>query len=164
MAIDETISTLPVPRNDEPPWLSIARGELGVHETPGPAATERVLEYHAATTLRASSDEVPWCSAFACWCMERAGFRSTRSASARSWLTWRYPLAELRPGCVVVLSRGDASLGQGHVGFFAGYSRLFVMGPRRLLLLGGNQGNAVSLAPYPQTRVIGMRWPTLDAG
>jgi len=29
----------------------------------------------------------------------------------------------------------------------------------RLLVLGGNQGNAVSIAPFDRSRVSGYRWP-----
>ena len=39
----------------------IAKQEVGVKETPGAGDTKRVLEYHATTTLKATSDDVPWC-------------------------------------------------------------------------------------------------------
>jgi uncharacterized protein (TIGR02594 family) len=82
-----------------------------------------------------------------------AGFPGTGNASARSWLEWGgvsldFPVY----GCVVVLWRGSKNGALGHVGFFVG-----MQGPK-LLLLGGNQGNEVSIRPYPKERVIGLRW------
>jgi hypothetical protein len=53
---------------------------------------------------------------------------------------------------VAVLQRG-ADSSQGHVAFWIGAKG------DRVLLLGGNQGNAVSVAAYPVFRVLGYRWP-----
>ena len=135
-----------------PPWLQAAMGELGVHEYEGPADNPRVVTYHAETTLRASDDEVSWCSSFANWCMKQAEIRGTRSAAARSWLSWGV-LTEPRLGAVVVLKRGTQSW-QGHVTF------LLEQEGDRLICLGGNQGNAVKVSAYSARDLLGMRWPT----
>lgn len=135
-----------------PPWLRIARGELGVREVKGPGANARILAYFASTKLApAQGDETPWCSAFACWCMEQAIHQSPARANARSWLSWGEP-CNPQLGAVVVLSRGLLEH-QGHVGFWLGEER------GRVILLGGNQGNAVSVQAYPLERVVGYRWP-----
>jgi hypothetical protein len=42
----------------------IAKAELGTTEVPGTQNNPRILEYHATTTLKATTDEVPWCSSF----------------------------------------------------------------------------------------------------
>jgi uncharacterized protein (TIGR02594 family) len=139
-------------RSVAPPWFAVATGEIGVREYPGPADNPRVVEYHGTTSLRASDDEVPWCSAFANWCLRQASLRGSGSAAARSWLQWGVPLDRPRPGCVVVLRRGTDPV-QGHVGFFV-RSRGATFD-----LLGGNQGNQVCIAPYATSRVIGYRWP-----
>ena len=156
-----TESTPPPPERtteDAPPWIDIARGELarGVRETAGAAATPRILEYFGATRLRVppEGDETPWCAAFVGWCLERAGVAGTGKANARSYLDWGVPLMEARLGCVVVFSRGD-NKAQGHVGFWVGETP----GQDAALVLGGNQGNRVSVAPYPYVRVLGWRWP-----
>ena len=110
-----------------PPWLERALDELGVEEIPGDADNPRIVEYHAATTLRASDDEVPWCSSFVNWCM-RDIFPTTGSARARSWLAWGIPIAYPAAGCVAILARGGGNQpgpkvldAQGHVGFFVGF-------------------------------------------
>jgi uncharacterized protein (TIGR02594 family) len=159
-SIDETITTAPIERPNEPTWLAIARAELGVHEAPGADNDARVSEYFSFTRLGPGTpDSTAWCAAFVGWCLERAGIRSTKSARARSYLTWGFEIREPRIGCIVVLSRGDAALGQGHVGLYVGARRKGLIGPKQLLLLGGNQANAVSIAPYAYQRVISYRWP-----
>ena len=135
-----------------PPWLTVALAEIGTVEMPGAANNSRILDYHRVTTLKAGSDSVPWCSAWACWVMEQAGIRSTRSAAARSWQSWGEPVSP-RLGCVVVLSRGS-NPAQGHVGF------LLDRRDNVLFLLGGNQSDRVCIAQYGTSGVLGYRWPT----
>jgi len=141
-------------RSSEPVWMEIARREIGVKELPGPGDNPRVVEYHKATTLRASEDAVPWCASFVSWCLESAGVESTFSARARSYESWGKALARPLIGCVVVLSRGP-NPAQGHVGFYAGSH-----GPDHVKILGGNQGDAVSISAFPRRKVLGYRWPT----
>jgi uncharacterized protein (TIGR02594 family) len=143
--------------HDEPLWLQIARGELGVQEIPGAEHHPRILAYHKATLLCAARDEVPWCSAFACWCLEQAGVQSTRSAAARSWLTWGQTLTEPRLGAIAVIARGQQHW-QGHVGFLLALEK-GPAGIKSVTLLGGNQGNQVSIAEFEPARLIGLRWP-----
>ena len=57
---------------------------------------------------------------------------------------------EFGAGVVVILARGPSS---GHVGFLEDWD------DDRVKLLGGNQGNAVTKAWFPMSRVIGWRIP-----
>jgi len=106
-------------------------------------------------------DEVPWCSAFTnfiCWILRLPRSKSLR---ARSWLGvgHRIPLENARVGCdVVVLSRGDGTQpgpevmdAPGHVGFYAGHDEIHIQ------VLGGNQGNTVSVRSYRRDRLLGIR-------
>jgi uncharacterized protein (TIGR02594 family) len=147
------------------PWMAAARAELGVREVDGEERnSDRVLEYLRSCTgprPLLARDTTPWCSAFANWCMQQVHLPRTRSLAARSWL--RYGDAVLRPdlryGDVIVLWRG-LKLGPqrlnapGHVGFADHWT------DQTIWLLGGNQGNRVSVQPYPWTRVIGIRRPS----
>lgn len=150
---------LPRAEDDTPPvWLTIAYGELGQHEAPGDAENPRIHEYHAATTLGRWAREreaTPWCSSFVNWVMREAGIEGTGSAMARSWLGWGLELRQPRPGCVTVLRRGAPP--SGHVGFFERAEGNLIY------LLGGNQGNAVSVKPYGADLVLGYRWPAETA-
>jgi uncharacterized protein (TIGR02594 family) len=137
-----------------PHWMPVAWRELGVRELPGAPDAPRVVDYHQATTLKATDDEVPWCSAFVCWVLRAAHVPTTRSAAARSWLAWGRTVPE-RYGAVAVLSRGT-NPAQGHVGF------LVDADAASLWMIGGNQGDAVSVARFDRPRLLGLRWP-IDA-
>lgn len=134
-----------------PKWMEIAEKELGQHEIKGPGSNPRIIEYHKSTTLKASTDEVPWCSSFVCWVMQEAGLKSTRSAAARSWENWGDSLKKPEFGCVVILRRGTG--GQGHVGLYVGE------GPDHVKVLGGNQGDQVSIVNFNKNKVVAYRWP-----
>jgi uncharacterized protein (TIGR02594 family) len=101
---------------DSPKWLEVAMREIGVVEVPGPGDNPRVIEYHQATTLKATDDSVPWCSSFVNWCMKEAGIQGSGSAAARSWLNWGKKLDSPRNGCIAVLKRGN-NPNNGHVAF-----------------------------------------------
>lgn len=135
-----------------PSWLKIALNEKRVFEIKGQEHNPHILEYHAVTTLRATSDEVSWCSAFVCWCMEKAGIPSTKSAAARSWLNWGIPIDQPLPGCVVVLSRGN-NPAEGHVGFWLSED------DDNVFVFGGNQSDMTCVDAYEKSRVLGYRMP-----
>ena len=44
----------------EPPWMPVARAEIGVKEGTGGASNPRIEEYFTATDLGARPDSVPW--------------------------------------------------------------------------------------------------------
>jgi uncharacterized protein (TIGR02594 family) len=134
-------------------WMKLAKAELGTKEVPGDGDNERVLEYHriGAPKLRAQSDSVPWCAAFVGWVLAKSNIPVTGLASARSYLNWGYKISKFKPGCVVVMKRGNSSW-QGHVTFGVSEGLLHVM------CLGGNQGDAVSLVKYPKSSILGYRW------
>ncbi len=127
----------------DPQWLAIARPLVGLHEIKGAEHAPEILDmWRAIKRSGIQSDEVPWCAAFVGACLERAGIRSSRFESAASYLTWGVR--------IVVFSRE----GGGHVGFVVGQDE-----SGRLLVLGGNQGDAVSVKAFPRERVTGYRWP-----
>ena len=143
-----------------PKWLEIARAEIGIRETPGTIATPRILEYLATTPLKdgGKTDETPWCSSFVNWCLKQCGIQGTRSAAARSWLTWG-EARDHRPGAIVVIhhrSGGTSITSSGfHVAFSLGGDA------HGIRLLGGNQGDAVSEIIFPLDRwdIVACRWP-----
>jgi uncharacterized protein (TIGR02594 family) len=137
------------------PWLSTAYDEMakGVAEIPGDEHHESVLVYHSYTTLKASSDEVPWCSAFICYCFETNHITSTKSAAARSWLKWGKEILYPEHGAVVVMWRKQKDGPMGHVGLYVGEKDGMIK------VLSGNQKNSVSIQLYPKHRVLSYRWP-----
>jgi uncharacterized protein (TIGR02594 family) len=140
----------------DPPWLEIALGEQGVKGILGTSANPRIVQYLQSTTLPAplaQTDETFWCSAFVNWCVEQAGFEGTDSALARSWSTWGKAIDRPVRGCIVVFERPEGGSTAGHVGFFMGADR------NSLLVLGGNQSNAVNLGRQPRNRLLASRVP-----
>lgn len=140
-------------------YLPIALGELGIRETPGPRSTPRIDSYLAATRgpVPPHADETPWCAAFVSWVLEQAGIHSTRSKAAISYYSWGVDIAVPRLGCIVVLTRSDPLNDRAaHVGFY-----IATIGDR-VLILGGNQGNAVSIQAYPASRVMAYRVALTD--
>lgn len=139
----------------KPLWLEIALREYGVSEIAGARYNSRIFDYHQVTTLKATSDEVAWCSSFICWCMERAGVPSTKSASARSWLNFGVSIGAPVLGCVVILKRG-IDVTKGHVALFIFDHEDFFFG------LGGNQNNEVCIQRFKKEDVLGYRMPDED--
>jgi uncharacterized protein (TIGR02594 family) len=138
--------------SEAPRWFQVATLELGVAEVKGSKHNPRIIDYHFATSLKATEDEVPWCSAFANWCMKQAMIKGTGSASARSWLSWGYKMEKPVVGTICVFKRGTNPV-QGHVGFYAGED------DHTIHVLGGNQGDKVSIGKYKKTDLLGYRWP-----
>lgn len=147
-----------------PLWMTVAAGELNQVEIPGDEDNPRIVEYHSATTLKATDDETAWCSSFVSWCLGVAGVPSTESAWARSYEEWgqRCPVDLLAPGAVVVFWRGQDPMDggrrwpRGHVGFYVGGD----VRSGTVWVLGGNQGNSVSVRGYSLDRLVGFRWPS----
>lgn len=144
-----------------PSWLVAAYEELGVHEIAGSVHEERIVAYHAATTLQATADEVPWCSSFVSWCCAEAHVQTTRSARARSWLALEDALDFPELGAIAILSRGGPDT--GHVGFWVGFAPpIRANSAARHLILGGNQGDKVSVEAFDHERLLGLRWPRME--
>lgn len=96
-----------------------------------------------------------WCAAFVNWSLSQAGVPHLGYATAKSWLDFGTPVAHPVYGCLTVI-KPSSSTGSttGHVAFFVERRGNNVM------LLGGNQGDAVSETPFKESKVLGYRWPT----
>lgn len=153
---------------------SLASRFIGMKESVGPTAHNPAVV--AMLQLEAPSirdDETPWCSAFVnyvAWLCGPPVLRS-KSLAARSWLWTGEPvlLDQAQRGFhVVVFQRGEGvqpgaevrypdggagwSYPSGHVALFDHWNA-----SGDPVVLGGNQGNAVSLSPYPRSRILGIR-------
>lgn len=136
----------------EPRWMQIARAEIGVKEIKGDADNARIVEYHQSTSLHAKDDETPWCAAFVNWVLDQAKLGTTHRANARSFLSLPNK-CEPVVGAIAILTRGNPKGPHGHVGFVVDSS------PTMVVILGGNQGDAVSIQAFHRDRLIGCRWP-----
>lgn len=146
-----------------PPWLQVAFGELGVREIKG-GENPRILEYHATIDPSRSyldEDEDPWCASFAGWVLRQAGIKGSGSAAARSYEAWGQASA-FRLGAIAVFHRGSGPRvpwdpkkpTPGHVAFVLAET------PRGIAVIGGNQGDGVTVSTFARADLIGYRWPT----
>lgn len=98
-------------------------------------------------------DETPWCGCFIQWCMTQAGHpRRPGLASARRWQPSATETSPPRYGAICVIEHGDGGF---HVGFFV---QALTNGVK---LLGGNQGNKVSVADFRGIANSWYNWPVL---
>lgn len=137
----------------DPPWLVSARTQLGVREWKGKRHNPAIVQWFADSGHpEVKDDETANCAAFVGAHLSRAGLVGSKSLAARSYLRWGAE-CEPKPGAVVVLWRGSPASWQGHVGFWVGEDATHVH------VLGSNQGDAVSVARFAKSRVLGYRWP-----
>jgi uncharacterized protein (TIGR02594 family) len=146
-------TTPAVTATGEPKWLAAARAEMGQREIPGAKHNGKIVGwFKAAKAAWFADDETPWCGAFAAYCMIVAGLpipERGEAVRAKAWASWGKETPP-RVGAVAVFGRA----GGGHVGFAVGESAA------HLYILGGNQGNMVSITPIAKDRLIAFRWPS----
>lgn len=145
-----------------PKWLEVAEKDLGIKEIPGKEHHPRIVEFHRHTTLKATTDEVAWCSsAVNCW-MDEAGYKGTGSAAAKSWLDWGVALETPRLGCICIIrqkQKGPDEATGSTSGYHVGLWKKEEGG--RVYLHGGNQGNMVKVSGFGlgSYDILGYRWP-----
>jgi uncharacterized protein (TIGR02594 family) len=141
-------------------WLALARADLGVREVPGVANNPLLMRRFSAITkalgIAYNADSVPWCGAIMAWWMTQCGIKPPAIAvRAKAWAEFGVPLtaAQLAPGAVLVFGRE----GGGHVGLYVGEDA------SHYHVLGGNQGDAISIMRIMKGRCVARRWPAGEA-
>lgn len=135
------------------PWYDIAQQYVGLREGAGKKNNPKVVAFYKASGFGGIiNDSVPWCAAFVGAMLEKSGYASAKSLTARDYLRWGKPVKKPRKGCIAVFKRGNSSW-QGHVAFFVRETKTHVY------VLGGNQSNAVNVSRYPKSKLLGYRVP-----
>lgn len=136
-------------------WMPYARSLIGVREIPGSRHSSAIMGWIKGLGSRklgitVKDDETPWCGTFAAHVMDHVGITPPPIAvRASAWSEWGRGLLNPRVGCILTFTRQ----GGGHVGFYVGQD------DTHLHVLGGNQGNAVSITRIAKDRLSAMRWP-----
>ena len=141
----------------EPSWLAYARQLIGTREIVGPKHSPVIMGWvqklgAKILGIKVVDDETAWCGTFIAVCMFSVGLAPPPIAvRASSWASWGRELLGPRLGCILVFTRA----GGGHVGLYIGEDAT------HFHVLGGNQGNAVSITRIAKDRLAksGMRWP-----
>ena len=135
----------------EPSWIARGRAHIGLREVPGKGDNPIIQRWLRGLRAWWSDDATPWCGTFCAAMLQPDGFRLPQHwYRARAWLNWGEVVQQPVYGAIVVFERQ----GGGHVGFVVGVDER-----NRLMVLGGNQGDAVSVAPFDRSRVLGYRYP-----
>ena len=141
----------------ELPWMAEAKKHIGLKEIVGAKHNPKIVEwlknmgnFPGAAKSWYFEDETPWCGTFVAHCAREAKRALPQHwYRAKDWLNTGTRLDKPAYGCVVVFDRA----GGGHVGFVVGKDK-----QGNLMVLGGNQGNAVNIKPFAMSRVAGYVW------
>lgn len=132
--------------------LQIALQEYGKTEVVGPGHNGDIVNYFAKSgNSWVKDDETAWCAAFVGYCLETAGYGSTKKLNARSYLSYGRATTAPKLGDIVVFWRGTPNGWEGHVAFY-----ISEIGDD-VHVLGGNQSNQVNISAYPKSKVLGYR-------
>lgn len=138
------------------PWLIEARRLLGTAEIVGRGSNPAILSWANGIGVAYNNDDIPWCGLFVGHCVGATLPGEPLPANplgARNWARFGVPCAAT-VGAIAVFWRKSLASGLGHVGFVVGDT------PEGPAILGGNQGNRVSVIAKPLDRLIGYRWPS----
>lgn len=134
----------------KPDWIIEAESFIGLKELSGKNDHPLLTEGWTSFGLRWLMGQ-PWCGLFVGHCLRKADqFVPKHLYRAKAYLDYGEKIDSPCYGCIVVFGRS----GGGHVGFVVGKDH-----KGRLLVLGGNQGDKVSVAPFEMSRVLGSRIP-----
>ncbi len=158
----ESIKSKMLQKQGDRPTASVGTGDtfrvassyLGVRELADAASNPQIDKWIRDINPDLATDSTAWCSAFAHAVAEESGYKGSGKLNAKSWLGVgdEVPAKQAQQGDVVVLWRDNKSSWKGHVGFFHGYDK-----KGNIRVLGGNQGNEVSIKTYPSNRLLGVR-------
>jgi len=96
---------------------------------------------------------VPWCGVFVAHCLKAADKPYPKDFwAAKSFESTPVELDHPAVGCIVVFPRK----GGNHVGFVVGKDD-----KGNIMVLGGNQGDSVNIAPFAATRRRKYYWPSI---
>jgi uncharacterized protein (TIGR02594 family) len=138
----------------------IAERFLGLKEVKGAVDNPQIMAMLRLDNQWPQNDETPWCSAFVNYVAWLLRLPRSKDLRARSWINTGVPVdmddAAVGFDIVVLTRAGDLSgpdviKAPGHVGFFAGRNSSSV------LVLGGNQGDSVSILGFDPVRVLAIR-------
>ena len=122
----------------------------GLLEMPGDQHNPTILNFFREIGHEGiRNDETAWCSAFMNYCAKELGLPYSGELDARSWLKVGSVYVPPSDGIswadnvIAVHWRGEKGGWQGHV------SVPIRISGRNIWVLGGNQGNAVKISPYP---------------
>ena len=138
------------------PWMDMAIQEIKIYGGKNEGSIEsRIKTYHKeGAGANGSGSGTAWCSSFVCWCLENSNpkFNSPHSTGSRFFMTSdTVEKCEVFFGAIAVFSDcnkdGTNIDTLGHVTFVFGKLK----DTNNYAVLGGNQGDKISISPYYYT-------------
>lgn len=150
-----TATRLGIAATGAPAWYQSLEKQIGLHERRDNKLLREWLRSDGGTV--GDPALVPWCGDSVATALREALPKENMPVNpyaAINWATWGQHVTP-QLGAVMVFWRASPDGWQGHVGFYAGESAA------NYYVLGGNQGNSVSIAPIAKNRLrkLGSRWP-----
>jgi uncharacterized protein (TIGR02594 family) len=124
---------------------------IGTAETIGKDNNPKILDWADQLGLKKTytADEIPWCGLFVAYvCLKAQKPFVDNPLWARNWNKFGTKQSVAMLGDILVFERGANS---GHVGIYVGEDKTAYH------VLGGNQGDKVSIVRILKTRCIGIR-------
>lgn len=133
-------------------WMAEMRRVLGLHERHDKAEVSAWLKSDGPTL--GDPSKLPWCGDAVDTALRLAGVKTDLENPylARNWLKFG-ERTEPRFGAVMVFWRGRRAGHSGHVAFYVSEDATHYH------VIGGNQGNRISVVRISKDRFLGARWP-----
>jgi len=130
---------------------------FGTKETQGSGNNPVIMEWANECNLGRiyKQDSMPWCGLFVAVCFHRADrpiLTSYDTLRALKWAGWGVPIMKAMLGDLLIFQRE----GGGHVGFYVGEDS------HAYHVLGGNQGDKVSVVRIAKNRCVGITRPAYN--
>ena len=134
-----------------PPWLTLARHKIGLHEKTNNKTLRDWLKSDGHTL--GDPAVLPWCGDFMETCLALTLPEEpmiTNPYYALNWMKFGQALTIVALGSIAPFKRD----GGGHIAMIVGHDQTYFH------CLGGNQSNAVSITKIAKSRLSGpLRWP-----
>lgn len=143
---------------ERPLWLQAGMKYIGLKETPGSRDNPIIIDWAkdegGSIEDSYTHDSIPWCALFANMTLTKAGLKGTETLWALDF-AGKWPSVKL-PGVAVGAFAPMLRDGGGHIGIVVGKDQ-----HGNIMLLGGNQSDAVNIKPFATSRLNkGFWWPS----
>lgn len=138
------------PAETMPPWMAEMYRRMGLHEVRDKA---KLVEFLKIGKFLGDPSKLPWCGDMVESCIAKVLPSEPLPSTpffAQNWKNFGRDVSSPIVGAIGVIKWSASS---GHVGFVAGVDG------SNVILLGGNQSNAITLASFPRSKFIAFRWP-----
>lgn len=140
----------PAPTQTMPPWMAEMYRRMGLHEVQHKAS---LIDFLKIGRFLGDPASLPWCGDAVESCIAKvlpAEPLPSNPFWAQGWASFGIDVKAPLVGSVGVIRWSAKS---GHVGIVAGVEG------SKVVLLGGNQSNAITLASFSRAKFTAFRWP-----